>query len=194
MDQFAKLAFLLRTDFIASQYGRQHAKNPAEFPISTPCQRSISPVASAFGNAVGIKLDPDWRGKVLPRTPFLLNLHCWLLGRNQGDSIRFSALTFCGERGLHNLLRTKGVAGGRNIEAIDGRNVRVGLDGKNDEEAILTVWNDRIVPIGAADFPRDRRLEMNPTGLAAADITRAHMNLEKIDLPWHESSDTRPPS
>jgi hypothetical protein len=91
---------------------------------------------------------------------------------------------------MHNLLRIKGATGGRNVEGLDGRNVRAVLSGKDGEDGIVTVWTDRMVRSGAADFPLDNRLDLDVGALAAADISRVHMNNEEyVVLPWYEAGD-----
>jgi hypothetical protein len=88
---------------------------------------------------------------------------------------------------MHNLLRIKGSTGGRNVEGLNGRNIRAVFSTENGDDAIVTVWNDRMIRAGAPDFPSDDRLGVLVPALAAADISRVHMKHEGIRLPWHEA-------
>ena len=186
MDQFLKLGCLWGSDYIASQFGRRYGGVPSAFPTFDARESSPNPITTIFGRAQLCNLRSGWHEKILPHNPFLINLHCWLLGRDDGDSVRFAALTFCAERGMHNLLRVKGATGGRNVEGLDGRNLRAVFDVNG--EAVVTIWNDRMIPIGALDFPEDDRLELRVPSLAAADISRIHMNEGPFAVPWHEAA------
>jgi hypothetical protein len=188
LDQFAKLGCLWRTDYVASEFGRQNADDPMASSAYDSRRSLEEPNGTALGTAIYRRLRRGWRKDVLPSNPYLINLHCWLLGRDNGDSVRFAALTFCAERGMHNLLRVKGLTGGRNVERLDGRNLRISLCGDGDEEAVVSIWNDRMIPIGAADFPEDTRLDLRIAALAAIDISRIHANNEQITMPWYEAT------
>ena len=52
---------------------------------------------------------------------------------------------------------------------------------------VVTLWKDRMVPIGSPDFPKDDRLELRVSSIAAADISRMHASDEGIEIPWYDS-------
>ncbi len=187
LDQFAKLCTLVGFDYCASEYGRRHSNDTTAFPPDGALPTMPDPATGAFGKAKYGYLPKGWQETILPRNPYLINLHCWVLGRDDGDSLRLAAWTYCAERGMHNLLRIKGKTGGRNVEGLDGRNLRVVFSTENGDDAVLTVWNDRMISAGTADFPSDERLDLGISALAAADISRVHMNQGAIPLPWYEA-------
>ena len=187
LDQFAMLCGLLGFDYVASEYGRRNANDPAAFPLNASTTDLSNPIEAALGKVKCGRLPAGWHEGILPRNPYLINLHCWLLGRDYGNSLRFAAWTYCAERGMHNLLRIKGSTGGRNVELQDGRNLRTIWTTEDGDDAVVTFWNDRMIPSGAADFPSDNRLDLRVPALAAADISRVHMNQEAISFPWYES-------
>lgn len=184
MEQFEELMSLLRSDYVASEYGRRFAGDPTAFAHFAARESRVNPVAAAFARTVFGNLRQGWDQAILPRNPYLINLHCWLLGRDDGHSVRYAALTFNVERGMHNLLRVKGSTGGRNIEGLDGRNIRVALHGHCGEEATVRFSQDRMIPIGSTEFSQDDRLDLHIPSLAAADICRVHSNLRQMSVPW----------
>ncbi|MBN1588539.1 MAG: hypothetical protein JW888_03400 [Pirellulales bacterium] len=185
MDQFVELMSLLGSDYIASEYGRRYAEDPTAFPDFGTRKNCTNPFTMTFGKAVRGNLRQGWDQAILPRTPYLINLHCWLLGRDDGDSVRLAASTFSGERGMHNLLRVKGLTGGRNVEGLDGRNIRAALR-KCGKEVTMSIWEDRMIHIGATEFPQDDRLDLRIPSIAAADISRVHSNVRQMAIPWYE--------
>jgi hypothetical protein len=179
MDQFAKLGKLLTGDYLACQFGRRQIDDSKTLPQFV--SEATDPLG--LGQAYVRPLHRGWHEQLLPNSPFLVNLHCWLLGRDDGESVRFSAMTYCAERGMHHLFRIKGVTGGRNVEGLNGRNLRANM--VSEEEAVVTIWQDRLIHLGARDYPADDRLDLRVPSLAAADISRAH-STEAFDLPWYE--------
>ena len=70
-------------------------------------------VVKALGRSTAGNIPGGWENAILPRRPYLINVHCWLLGENKGDSVQLAALTYGCERGMHNLLRIKGATSGK---------------------------------------------------------------------------------
>ena len=185
LDQFTELMGLWLSDYVASEYGRQFEGDRKAFPkfAANECGKDL---AKPLGTACAGKLRRGWDKGILPREPYLINLHCWLLGRDSDNSVRLAAMTFCGERGMHNLLRIKG-ATGRNTDMMEGMNIRAGLNGHCGEEATLTFWQDRMIPFGSPEFPSDDRLDLRIPGIAAVDVSRVYTELSQIILPWYEN-------
>jgi hypothetical protein len=183
MDQLATLASLIGADYVASQFGLRRHADAAHAPNLGGRESSRECGIDVFGQAAALKLGPNWKSEILPLNPYLLNIQCWLLGVPAKHGVRFAVLNYCAERGMHNLLQVKGVTRGRNVDGFHGRNIRAGF---SNEAAVVTIWNDRYVPIGSNDFPRDARLDHRVDRLAAADMLRVHMNQEGLSLPWHE--------
>jgi len=154
LDQFARLCGLVGFDYVASEYGRKHANDPSAFPAYEASTDLVSPADMVFGKTTCRNLPAGWHEHFLPRNPYLINVHCWLVGRDEGKSLRFAAWTYCAERGMHNLLRIKGSTGGRNVEGMNGRNVRAVFSTDSFKDAIVTVWNDRMIPSGGLTFLR----------------------------------------
>jgi hypothetical protein len=188
LDQFAMLCQLLGLDYVASEYGRRYSSDSTAFPPFQASADWSDPMTAALGRTKCCHLSEGWREGILPRNPYLIYLHCWLLGRDDGTSIRLAAWTYCAERGMHNLLQIKGSTGGRNVEGLDGRNLRAVFSTESGEDGVLSIWNDRMISSGTADFPSDDRLDLGVSALAAADISRVQTNLGTISLPWHEAA------
>jgi hypothetical protein len=185
LDQFARLCGLMGFDYVASEYGRRYSNDPKALPPDEECTVAPDAMTRAVGKVTGRRLPAGWHEQVLPRNPFLINLHCWLVGRDDGNSLRLAAWTYCAERGMHNLLRIKGSASGRNVEGLDGRNLRAVFSTEDGDGAVVTLWRDRMISKGTADFPSDDRLDLDISALAAADISRVHMD-QTVSLPWYE--------
>ncbi len=183
MEQFAKLMMLLRSDYVASEFGRRHAQDPTAIPEFD--SKDASDESIRLGRFRPTQLHSGWDAEILPKDPYLVNVQCWLIGRDDGGSVRFSALTYCTERGMHNLLRVKGSTLVRNIEVSADINIRAALGSTCGESAILSLWQDRLIPIGTYQFPRDERLDLRIPAIPAADITRAYSH-ESLGVPWYE--------
>ena len=186
LDQFVALMSMLGSDYVASQYARTFAGNPEAFPDYSRAEDQEGAVVKALGRATAGNIPGGWENAILPRRPYLINMHCWLLGENKGDSVQLAALTYGCERGMHNLLRIKGATLGKNVEHLDGRNIRA-AHGPLGKEATITLWQDRMIDIGTIDFPKDDRLDLRVGSIAAADIVRIH-NSEAPLTPWYEES------
>lgn len=184
MDQFAKLCYLIRGDYVASQYGRYHSKDRSAFPRLRKQHRRKDELNTAFGRCVYGHVPRGWREGILPRNPFLINIHCWLLGESDEHTVGLSALTFCAERGIHNLLATKASTGGRNVKDGSVMNPRSVFAGDGNCEMTVTFCHDRMIEIGTKEFPTDPRLRVSAKRVAALDISRVHNNDEGIELPW----------
>ncbi len=88
---------------------------------------------------------------------------------------------------MHNLLRIKGATLGKNVERSDGRNIRA-VYGPPGGEATITLWHDRMVPLGTAEFPSDDRLDLRVESVAAADISIIHSRDGEPLTPWFEGT------
>ena len=79
LDQFAMLCGLLGFDYVASEYGRRNADDPTAFPLNDTITDLSNPAEAAFGK-VNVGVYRRMARGILPRNPYLINLHCWLVG------------------------------------------------------------------------------------------------------------------
>ena len=129
------------------------------------------------------ELDPAWENEFLPKHPFKLNLHCWLIGPGNGDHCDFMALSFCAERPMHHLLSTKGRTAGLNADRSDGHNTRLGSSSKSGTDVFM-VLDEEIISPGSTDFPFDDRLGDKLTPVPWADWVYAVNDKEAVSPAW----------
>lgn len=184
MDQFLTLCQLLSKDYIACEFGRRYAAEPQHFQTRALRTPPSDPFGLSIGDAEVCSLRDGWKSTILPHNPFLVNLHCWLFGMGDAESVQLATFTFCAERPMHNLLRIKGATSGRNYEESEGKNIHVGFPGPTDQEGVAMIWKDRMVRHGATDFPVDARLSLGISELPAITIGQLFNSRDDVKFPW----------
>jgi hypothetical protein len=181
MEQFAKLGGLVRRHYRTMLFGNEIAKNPNRFPCHRDGRAGGTIGPSADGNVLAYEAKVDDVDGLLPKDPYLMNMHCWYLGDCTGGVCRFATLTFCAERPMYQLLNVKGATGGRNTELMGDKNIhirpRAGPEAKGDEVYGL-VMKDRAIEVGSRSFPADDRLTLNLANFPAFDLVLAANNIQ----------------
>ena len=173
MEQFLKMCDLVASDYAACAFARSHERIVEEHANRV----AVSPADGALkrlyeSKVTCLNLHEDWMQTTFPKNPYVINLHCWLLGAERDDERQFAAMTFCAERPMYRLLFTKGHCGGRNIANAAGCNLRMSCSLVGGPGETASLGRDRIVPYGSRSFPRDERLDLRIEGLPAADLSK----------------------
>jgi hypothetical protein len=150
-------------------------------------QRGTESLHGVIGNnLLCCDLRAGWKDDVLPKKPFKLNFHCWLLEPPNGGACRFMPFSFCAERPMHRMLRTKGNANGLNVDCFGGRNIRILPSQTSEKSEVAFLFNEQQVTIGASDCPADRRVDTRFPEIPWGDLVAAINNNERVPPTWFE--------
>lgn len=182
MDQFMKLCVTLSTDYCAYRFWKTKADAVKEWMarIDIPPEGELKRLYES--SVLQCRLPDTWQANALPNNPYLVNLHCWLLAEPANEMSRLATMTFCAERPMHDLLKTKGECEGRNISDTSGMNMRIGFGVSGESDSAL-IGLDRVVPYGSRSLASDGRLNVRLKGLPAADLMFAIGGKSTYDLP-----------
>lgn len=197
MDQFAKLASLMRRHYLEMIVASRIFHEPNRFKLE-PLKSSLTVPQDLFcGELASMEVTGEDMGSMLPQHPYLVNFHCWLIGGDNRDTPLISFMTFCAERPMCDLFRVKAQSGGKNTDRFGDRNLHfVGApekEGKADR-ILACLAHDRMIQVGSRSFPKDDRLDLSQPGYAAIDLVQAINRNAVTDEAWLERvTERRPP-
>ncbi|MEQ8785090.1 MAG: hypothetical protein RIC55_02285 [Pirellulaceae bacterium] len=183
LEQFHRLGRLFRDHYRAYRIGKWFNSNPDSCRVLQ--SDDDFPSAQLTKGSTYFEIPNDrWNTEILPRRPVTLNLHCWLMGHAEKNTLRFAPFTFCAERPMHYLLAQK-AANGLNMSDESGKNVRIEV---LRQDWIGVIENEAIIPIGSEDWPGDPRLELGIDGLPKSDLARVVADNCDFPMLWYEES------
>jgi hypothetical protein len=172
MNQVSKLFEMVAADYASFRYAT--FANEALDVHAKQLRSADSESGRIFEtNSVLCRLEEDWHTAALPKKPYLLNLHCWLLDGPCQDSVGLTATSFCIERPMHELLQVKARCRGANADRTDRINLRISYAAPNRVAPQAMIARDRIVALGSRCFPTDKRLDLRIDGMPALDLMNA---------------------
>lgn len=187
IDQFMKLSGTVAMDYQAHRYWKTKPQVVKELASQIDASGSEWPKHLYESKVLQFRPDSSWESLLSPKQPYLANVHCWLVDDTTPPVSRIAAMTFCAERPMYHLLKTKGQFLGSNIPDSSGVNLRIGFAQPGGLKPFGFIGRDRHVAYGTKSFPSDDRLNLKIGGVPAMDLMLLINRKADYRLPYLES-------